>query len=204
MNVTTLSITGSGSSFDLHNNELITTATLSAVSSLIAADQLMSSTTGGVLGSMDFGNGQSEARFTLLGDTNLDGIVNVADLANLAGNFGKTAGQFWINGDLDYNDGVNVADLADLAGNFGKDLTSAGLGAGTGAATTATVTAVATSQSKPPVLAMAVAQPASVIVGPTGSDPAMPAPIAKSIFSDAQLTDAGSKDLSTHRAIMTR
>jgi autotransporter-associated beta strand protein len=63
-----------------------------------------------------------EIRTTLLGDTDLDGHVNVADLANLAGNFGVTAGATWLQGDLDYNGTVNVADLADLAGNFGKDL----------------------------------------------------------------------------------
>jgi hypothetical protein len=60
----------------------------------------------------------------LLGDTDLDGHVNVADLANLAGNFGKSTGQLWINGDFDYNANVNVADLADLAGNFGSALSA--------------------------------------------------------------------------------
>jgi autotransporter-associated beta strand protein len=63
----------------------------------------------------------------LLGDTNADGVVNVADLANLAGNFGVTGGATWISGDFDYNGNVNIADLADLAGNFGKDLISSGL-----------------------------------------------------------------------------
>ena len=59
-------------------------------------------------------------RTTSLGDSDVDGKVNVADLANLAGNFGATSGKFWINGDFDYNGNVNVADLADLAGNFGQ------------------------------------------------------------------------------------
>jgi hypothetical protein len=172
MNVTTLSITGSGSSFDLNNNELITTATLAAVSSMIVADQLISSATGGVLGSMDFGNGQSEARFTLLGDTNLDGIVNVSDLANLAGNFGKTAGQFWINGDLDYNGSVNVADLADLAGNFGNSLG--------GAATAAASMAVSPSLS--------AARPATAAVQPLAIDgpSLMSLPTGSCVFCDLQ------------------
>jgi MYXO-CTERM domain-containing protein len=74
------------------------------------------------LGYVDLPGGNMEIRYTLLGDTDLDGRVNVADLANLAGNFGKTSGQFWINGDFDYNGNVNVADLADLAGNFGQSL----------------------------------------------------------------------------------
>jgi beta-galactosidase len=60
--------------------------------------------------------------YDLLGDTNSDGTVNVADLANLAGNFGVTSGAGWLQGDFDYNGTVNVADLADLAGNFGVTL----------------------------------------------------------------------------------
>jgi hypothetical protein len=55
--------------------------------------------------------------------------VNVADLANLAGNFGVTTGATWLNGDFDYNGNVNVADLADLAGNFGNSLSSIGAAA---------------------------------------------------------------------------
>jgi hypothetical protein len=74
------------------------------------------------LGYRDVGGGNAEVRNTLLGDQDLSGTVNVADLANLAGNFGQNSGQVWINGDFDYNGNVNVSDLADLAGNFGKPL----------------------------------------------------------------------------------
>jgi hypothetical protein len=62
--------------------------------------------------------------FIFRGDTNHDRSVNVSDLADLAGNFGKTSGMLWHSGDFDYNGNVNVADLADLAGNFGKMLAS--------------------------------------------------------------------------------
>jgi autotransporter-associated beta strand protein len=58
-------------------------------------------------------------RYTLYGDTNLDGFVNGTDFAILAGNFGKT-GQFWSAGDLDYDLAVTASDFALLAGNFGK------------------------------------------------------------------------------------
>jgi hypothetical protein len=64
--------------------------------------------------------------FMLMGDTNHDRHVNVADLADLAGNFGATSGATWASGDFDYNGNVNVADLADLAGNFGQSLGSIG------------------------------------------------------------------------------
>jgi hypothetical protein len=63
-------------------------------------------------------------KFTVMGDTNLDDSVNVADLANLAANFGRGSGANWITGDFDYNGNVNVADLADLAANFGSSLSS--------------------------------------------------------------------------------
>jgi hypothetical protein len=75
--------------------------------------------------------------YDILGDTDGDGRVNVADLGNLATNFGVSTGATWINGDFDYNGNVNVADLGDLASNFGVDLT------GVGGSVTATVASTA-------------------------------------------------------------
>jgi lysophospholipase L1-like esterase len=65
---------------------------------------------------------QVEVAGTLLGDTDLDGIVNVVDLANLAENFGGTIGATWQDGDFNSDGNVNVTDLADLAGNFGESV----------------------------------------------------------------------------------
>jgi hypothetical protein len=126
-----LTFSGSGR-LDLTNDTLTVGNTASSVLAEIISGQIFSSDSSssgpaGAVGFRDLGSGHTEVRFTLLGDTDLDGIVNVADLANLAGNFGKTSGQFWISGDFDYNGNVNVADLADLAGNFGQSLSSAGL-----------------------------------------------------------------------------
>jgi hypothetical protein len=60
---------------------------------------------------------------TLFGDTNLDGKVNVVDLANFAGNFGRTlAGIGWLAGDFDYDGRVSISDLADLAAAFGQQV----------------------------------------------------------------------------------
>jgi autotransporter-associated beta strand protein len=133
-----LNLVSQSSRLNLTNNELIVgNSSLSAVRTALANGQIFSSSSGGVLGYADLGNENIEVRFTLLGDTNLDGSVNVADLANLAGNFGKTGGATWIQGDFDNDGNVNVADLADLAGNFGQTLV-------TGSAAT---DAVATSQA---------------------------------------------------------
>jgi fibronectin type 3 domain-containing protein len=159
INATALSITGAASQLDLSNNQLLTTLDLPTLRTLIAGGQLWSSAagSGGALGSMDLGGDQREVRFTLLGDTNLDGVVNVVDLANLAGNFGASAGGTWTSGDLDYNNTVNVADLSDLAGNFGSDL---GFTTGT-AATAAAAVAAAVTAASPAAIATTPPPPAA-------------------------------------------
>jgi hypothetical protein len=60
-----------------------------------------------------------EIKYTLYGDTTLDGTVNSVDFGNLAANFGKS-GKVWDQGDFDYNGTVNSIDFGLLAGNFGK------------------------------------------------------------------------------------
>jgi hypothetical protein len=107
---------------------MVSTGSLAAAEALIKANKIVTSAPGLVPGYGDAGGGKFEVRATLLGDSDLDGQVNVADLANLAGNFGATTGMLWINGDFDNNGNVNVADLADLAGNFGQSLSSIGAG----------------------------------------------------------------------------
>jgi autotransporter-associated beta strand protein len=127
----------STATLDLGDNELQMNETLGNIRAEILAGSIK--TTGQVnghslaVGSLDLGGGQIEARATLLGDSDLDGQVNVADLANLAGNFGVTTGMTWLQGDFDYNDNVNVADLADLAGNFGGSIVN-GTGTAVGSA----------------------------------------------------------------------
>jgi hypothetical protein len=55
-------------------------------------------------------------KFTYLGDTDLDGDVDVADLGNLASNW-QTAGA-WTDGDFDYSGSIDVNDLGLLATNW--------------------------------------------------------------------------------------
>ncbi|HEX4054902.1 MAG TPA: autotransporter-associated beta strand repeat-containing protein [Tepidisphaeraceae bacterium] len=66
---------------------------------------------------------QLEVKYTLAGDTNLDGIVNSVDFGNMAANFGKS-GKVWDQGDFDYDGVVNSIDFGLLAGNFGKSVGS--------------------------------------------------------------------------------
>jgi autotransporter-associated beta strand protein len=128
-----LTINGS-SKLDLTNNILVSTGSPAAGEALIKANKVVTSTPGLVPGYGDAGSGNFKIRATLLGDSDLDGQVNVVDLANLAGNFGAATGMFWINGDFDNNASVNVADLADLAGNFGQSLSGIGAGGESSAA----------------------------------------------------------------------
>lgn len=58
-------------------------------------------------------------RYTLRGDTNLDGAVNFADLLAVAQNYG-TSGKDWSQGDLNYNRTVNFDDLLAIAQNYGR------------------------------------------------------------------------------------
>ena len=128
--VSSLNIAG-GASLDLTNNELLVSgSSISAINTLAQTGRIMTSTVGLVIGDINVGGGVVEVRATILGDSNLDGSVNVADLGNLATNFGLTSGAAWIQGDFDYNGTVNVADLGDLATNFGQSLASRGLATG--------------------------------------------------------------------------
>jgi hypothetical protein len=59
-------------------------------------------------------------RYTLYGDTNLDGRVNLVDFNKLAANFGT--GTRWDQGDSTYDGTVNLQDFNRLAANFGLSI----------------------------------------------------------------------------------
>jgi hypothetical protein len=65
--------------------------------------------------------GQIEIKTTLLGDANLDGIVNVTDLTILASHFSSTGTQ-WDQGDFSFDGTVNLTDLVMLANRFGGNI----------------------------------------------------------------------------------
>jgi len=71
-------------------------------------------------------SGQLEIKYTLYGDTNLDGVVNSVDFGTLAANFGTSGPNVgWAQGAFTYNNTVNGVDFGLLAANFGKSLGSA-------------------------------------------------------------------------------
>jgi pectate lyase len=55
-------------------------------------------------------------RWTFTGDTDLDGVVDVADLGRLASNWQSTG--TWFDGDFDYSGTIDVNDLGMLASNW--------------------------------------------------------------------------------------
>ncbi len=57
--------------------------------------------------------------WTLYGDANVDGFVNLPDFNRLAANFGQLAGSVWGEGDFNYDGVVNLPDFNRLAANFG-------------------------------------------------------------------------------------
>jgi hypothetical protein len=94
-----------------------------AIRTDLLAGHIYSSLTDGThgVGYMTVGGG-SEIRYTVLGDTNLDGTVNFADLSTLATNYGSTNAT-WGMGDFNYDGTVNFTDLLALATNYGESLT---------------------------------------------------------------------------------
>ena len=69
-------------------------------------------------------SGQIEVTYTLLGDANLDGVVNSADFAILAANFNQAV-TGWDRGDFNYDGLVNAADFLDLVVNFNQGVSGA-------------------------------------------------------------------------------
>src|SRR4029079_12401097 len=69
-------------------------------------------------------------RYTLAGDSDLSGMVDLTDFTYLAANFNGT-GKNWLQGDYDYSGTVDLSDFTYLAANFNQAL-PAGAGAAGG------------------------------------------------------------------------
>ena len=98
-----------------------TPATGVITSSAAAANTLKNT----AIGYADFNDGSSvdatpntiELKYTLAGDTNLDGTVNATDLSALLASYGHAGG--WTSGDSTYDGQVSIVDLNNLLVNYG-------------------------------------------------------------------------------------
>jgi hypothetical protein len=61
----------------------------------------------------------SSADLTFCGDVDHDGDTDLADLAQLLGNYGTTSDACYEDGDLDYDGDVDLSDLAEMLGHYG-------------------------------------------------------------------------------------
>jgi hypothetical protein len=68
--------------------------------------------------------GELEVIYTLSGDANLSGTVDLSDLVIVAADFGMTDAD-WAQGDVNYDGNVDLSDLVIIASNFGASLSSA-------------------------------------------------------------------------------
>ncbi len=152
VNLTSLLLTGSGT-LDIGNNRVIVDYSSPAtdpitsiaawikngfynlagpqiISSDIAADDAASGLSYGI-GYADgadgavagLPSGEIEIMFTLLGDANLDGIVNSEDFTPFSANVGKNGS--WDQGDFNYDGTVNSEDFTPFSANLGKSATLA-------------------------------------------------------------------------------
>jgi len=65
-------------------------------------------------------SGQVEVAYTLVGDANMDGVVNGIDFSILAANFNHAVSQGWEDGDFNYDGRVNGTDFLMMTQNFNK------------------------------------------------------------------------------------
>ncbi|MGD0139841.1 MAG: PEP-CTERM sorting domain-containing protein [Tepidisphaeraceae bacterium] len=151
IDLTSLSITGNGV-LDINNNHLIITYGASDPITTIAGYIASGHNTGnwngpGIISSAALTNpsgllygigyadgndhvvtgltsGQIEVAYTLLGDANLDGLVNGSDFNILAANFNQSI-TGWDQGDFNYDGLVNASDFNELAANFNQGVSGA-------------------------------------------------------------------------------
>jgi len=151
VNLTSLSITGNGV-LDVTNNHIIITYSssdpIATIAGYIASgynggawngpgiiSTAAQTPTSGLLYGLGYANwndlvvkhlevDQIEVKYTLLGDANLDGLVNAADFTILAANFNQPV-TGWDEGDFNYDGLVNAADFTDLAANFNQGASGA-------------------------------------------------------------------------------
>ncbi|HSV16685.1 MAG TPA: autotransporter-associated beta strand repeat-containing protein, partial [Tepidisphaeraceae bacterium] len=119
--------TDASSLIDITNNAFISNGSAASALVQLQTGQIFSSVAPDLIhaiGYINLSGGRFEVRYTLKGDSNLDGVVNVGDLGALATSYGITGGMSWGNGDFNRDGNVDVGDLGALATNYGSQLAS--------------------------------------------------------------------------------
>jgi hypothetical protein len=134
-------------------------------------------------------------KYDLIGDTNLDGTVNLTDLLALLNSYGQS-GKDWAHGDLNYDGTVNLTDLLELLNNYGgvSSNTSISLPAASNSANNSSPAPAATTSSATPASAIVASAPA--VSTPIGTDAKTVSPeginpipiISTTLFSDVPIT----------------
>lgn len=110
----------SGAMLDLTNNRLTveTDPNLDGIRAMLASAKLVNSAADAAhrLGYMGVSGGGVQIELALAGDANLDGIVDITDLGQLASAWQGSG--HWPGGDFDYNGVIDISDLGLLASNW--------------------------------------------------------------------------------------
>ncbi len=117
--------------------------------------------------------GQIEVMYTLLGDANLDGIVNGIDFGILSANYGQPVTS-WDQGDFNYDGIVNGIDFGDLSANYGQGVNIAA--AAIVAATPAAASTPSTVTASTPAVTVVSASPTVTTITTQSTVAAPPAP----------------------------
>jgi hypothetical protein len=85
---------------------------------------ILSSDAGGdyAVGVTDQGVTGVKVAWTLGGDSNVDGYVDVSDLSLMGANYGTASGATWDMADSNYDGAVDVSDLSILGANYNKNI----------------------------------------------------------------------------------